>query len=477
MAWLKFHRVVFLLSLTLAAMLAGGCRSYVDQPLSANTTAQQLLNRSLSNPDLRDFLQTNLGGKFTEWPLKTWDFETLSWVALYYNPSLQIARAQWAVARGSIITSEERPNPSIDFTPGYDFNAVSELSPWFPGLSFDLPLETAGKRGKRMEQANWLAEAARQNVFTAAWQVRADLRRALIEWAAAGRRVLALHQEVDAETRVLNLLQQQLNAGAIAADELSATRVASIKAQSDAGMAERDQGDARARLAEILGVPVSALDGQEFSAADIITPRVMTPGEIATARAVSLESRADILTALANYQASQAALQLEIAKQYPDVHLGSGYLYDLGENKWNLNFGVELPLLNQNQGPIAEAEANRQLAAAQVVATQAHIIAQIDAASAACASANALKDDLDKTLGELQKHLGLIRAQIDAGEAEQLDFQTAQIDLSAADLALIDAQAQAAIAAGQLEDAFQVPFANLAAVQKELPSSTPPPTP
>jgi outer membrane protein TolC len=35
-----------------------------------------------------------------------------------------------------------------------------------------------------------------------------------------------------------------------------------------------------------------------------------------------------VLAALADYAASEAALRLEIAKQYPDIHLNPGYQLD-----------------------------------------------------------------------------------------------------------------------------------------------------
>ena len=38
----------------------------------------------------------------------------------------------------------------------------------------------------------------------------------------------------------------------------------------------------------------------------------------------------------------EAALRLEIAKQYPDVHLNPGYQFDTGENKWALGVGLTL---------------------------------------------------------------------------------------------------------------------------------------
>lgn len=456
------------LSVVVLALLAGGCQQYVAQPLTADKTAGQLLGRTLADPGLHKFLQANTGHDFAEWPPKSWDFETLNWVALYYNPALQVARAQWAGAQGGIVTGAQRPNPSVNFSPGYDFNpAAGTISPWFLGGNFDLPIETAGKRDQRISRAQWLSEAARQNVFSAAWQVRADLRQALIEWFSATQRERLSQRQVMAQQRITDLLGQRYTAGAIAADEVSLARLALIKAQSDVSAAERALGLARAHLSATLGVTVDALDGQDFTADAVMASRSLTHDELVAARMVALQTRPDVQSVLASYEASQAALQLEIAKQYPDLHIGSGYLYDLGENKWNLSLGIELPIFNHNQGPIAEAEAARKEAAAQVLATQARIIAQIDSAAAAHAAALGALQDLPKVTAELQQHLDRVHAQISAGAGDQLDYQTALLDLGASQLALLDAQTQAAAAAGQLEDALQVPFANLPAVQTD----------
>ena len=51
--------------------------------------------------------------------------------------------------------------------------------------------------------------------------------------------------------------------------------------------------------------------------------------------------RADIRAAIADYEASQSALQLELAKQYPDVHLNPGFQWDQGESKWQLGLTVD----------------------------------------------------------------------------------------------------------------------------------------
>jgi hypothetical protein len=56
-----------------------------------------------------------------------------------------------------------------------------------------------------------------------------------------------------------------------------------------------------------------------------------------------------------------------------------------------------------------------------------------------------------------------MQARLTAGEADQLESQNAKIELNLGSLALLDAEAGAITAAGQLEDALQVPLGNLPA--------------
>ena len=99
-------------------------------------------------------------------------------------------------------------------------------------------------------------------------------------------------------------------------------------------------------------------------------------------RAAAVENRLDVQRALAQYEAAQSRLQLEVARQYPDIDLGPGYAYEEGVHLISLRMGTVLPLRNRNEGPIAEAEAQRKAAGAQLLATQSAVIAQSDKALA-----------------------------------------------------------------------------------------------
>src|SRR5213078_1299227 len=95
----------------------------------------------------------------------------------------------------------------------------------------------------------------------------------------------------------------------------------------------------------------------------------------------------------------------EVAKQYPDIHLNPGYQLDAGENKWALGVGFTLPILNQNRGPIGEAEAKRKEAAAKFNVVQATVLADCDRAAAAVAAARAKVSTVNELLANQEKVL------------------------------------------------------------------------
>jgi len=463
------HRAA-LLALGLCGLAA--CVRYQARPISPEKTAAAFSARSLSDEGLRRFLTENLPNPPATWPPPAWNFEMLSWVAFYFQPSLEVARAQWNVTRSTVKTAAAHPNPTLTAIPGYDTSVSGGVSPWFPSIGLDFLLETAGKRDHRVAMANLAAEAARLDVLASAWQVRSELRRALVEMATAERRRGLLGEQAELQRQVVSLLERRREAGAVSATDVAAAQVALVKAEAAAADAERQAPLARQRVAQALGIPAAALENAPLADLLAASPPLLPAEELAAARRAALQSRADILGALARYGAAEAALQLEVARQYPDLHFGPGYQYDLGENKWSLALGLELPIFHQNQGLLAEAEAGRQQAAAQFIATQARAIAEIDGAMAAQAAAADQLDRLRRVATALEQQTARVEARLAAGGADRLDRQNARLELAVGRLALLEAEAAAAAAAGQLEGALQVPFHHLPAVVTAPDSTT-----
>ena len=416
---------------------------------------------------LQSFLATNHVPALSQWnhPEK-WDLDTLSLVSFFYHPSLDLARAQWGTAKAAVRTAGGRPNPTIGLLPGYDFNAANGLSPWIPEMTFDLPIETAGKRGHRIHRAEQLSTAARLNILSTAWQVRSVLRTSLLNFVAARLREQALEAQLQSEQSILQLMEQRLQAGAVAPTELFPARVAVLRTRSDLIDLSRQQAEARAGVANALGVPLKAIESVQLDF-PLELPANWSELSSTEIRRAALRGRADLLAGLAEYEASQAALQLEIAKQYPDVHLGSTYQWDQRDNKWMAGVTFELSVLNRNQGPISEAEARRAEAAARFTALQAKAIAEIDRATASRdAVLNQLKE-AEQLVEAHRRQLSTLEASLKEGAADRVEVETAALELRSSELVLLELKIKAQQAVGQLEDALQHPFRSLSTVENQ----------
>lgn len=169
-----------------------------------------------------------------------------------------------------------------------------------------------------------------------------------------------------------------------------------------------------------------------------------------------MQNRADIRAALAEYAVAQATLQLEIAKQYPDIHLGTGYEYDQGDNKWKLlSLNLELPVFNRNQAPIAEARAKREEAAARFQELQTSVLFRIQEAVYAYQNLFARQNvwTLYKSLKEQEE---IIEAQMKAGAADSFDSALLRLEHLATKHLINAEMRQGWLAFSRLENALQV---------------------
>lgn len=422
-------------------------------------SAAQLESRTLDAPGFKEFLRANHHPE----PV-TWDFETLTLAALYWHPSLDVARAEWASAHAGETVAAARPNPTISAGPEYNFNAASGVTPWIGNLNLDWPIETAGKRGKRLVRARILTTAARLRLATSAWQVRSGLRGALLDFAAAQRREQLFEAQRKVEEQIVERMNSKVRAGAATRLEATPARVTLARAQVEAGAARAVAAEARVRVAEAIGIPVAALAAQPLAFSLELPASV--DFESAAVRRAALLGRADVLAALADYDAAEATLRLEIAKQYPDVHVGTGYQYDQGENKWNIGISSEVPLLNRNEGPIAEARAKRTEFAARFTAVQAAVIAEIDRALAAWGAAQEQIKGLAPVAAALRQQAEDLASQAQAGAAEPLEVLAAEAELASNRLAEFEVRFRAVQALGRLEDALQRPFDGLKTIER-----------
>jgi outer membrane protein TolC len=307
-----------------------------------------------------------------------------------------------------------------------------------------------------VDQAHQLSESARWSVVTTAWEVRRKLTGALLDYTVARNREVLLQRQIDLQEQIVRLQEGELSAGAVAGSDVTVARIQLAKTRLDLEATRAQLAETRARSADALGVPLRALDGAELIFGMDATDAPALSSEEARRRA--LQGRSDVMGALAEYEAAQAALQLEIAKQYPDIHLGPGYQWDQGQNDWLIGVTLELPVFNRNQGPIGEAAARRTQAAASFVALQAKIIHEIDAATSGLKAADESSQVGESLLDAQRQNLEAVERQLKAGGVGALEVASARIDAVNAETLAFEASVRRQQAVRALEDAVQRPL-------------------
>jgi outer membrane protein TolC len=342
----------------------------------------------------------------------------------------------------------------LSFAPGYNASSVG-ISPWIITPSIEIPIETAGKRGKRIAEARAFAEAAKLRIAAAGWLARTKVRAAMLDLYAAQETATLLAAELALHEEVVTKLNAQVQAGASSAFELLQERLGLNRSKLALHDAQKLAATSRAQLAAAVGVAPGALDGVPLDFSDFASlPSVPASG----LRRRALTHRADLLAALADYAAADAGLRLQVAKQYPDVHLNPGYELDQTENKVSLGMTLELPILNRNRGPIAQAVAHRKTVGTRFEAKQQAVFGEIETALAAYRAARAKAATATTLSSEASQASETTRRMVEAGELVPIELTRRRIEASAANLSRLDARIEAQQAAGALEAAMQIPL-------------------
>jgi cobalt-zinc-cadmium efflux system outer membrane protein len=433
--------------------LLAGCavQRYRPAPIVASATASAFASRNLADPGLRSFEEQNLGHPLSSWPPKTWDLQTLSLAALYFSPALESARARVAATEASLVTAGARPNPSLSIAPGIP-------SPYLLTLDFSFPIETAGKRVHRIQVAHSLDQAARFDLAASAWTIHGGVRIALLNYLLASRTLESFRSEEKVREDQVDILEQIFSAGEIPRQSVDLARIELSKTHVAILAAEGQVSETKAALSAAVGLPVAALQSADFSWPKLDAPPSAESLSAEQVQRDAVLNRLDVRRSLAQYAAAEAALQLEIAKQYPDINIGPGYTYEETHSFFTVGFSTTVPLFNRNQGPIAEAEAHRKEAAAAFLERQAQVIAKSERALAVYTAA--LKELAEaESLGRLQEtQLQITQQAIRAGADNQVSLDNVEVQSWVLARAQLDALGRAQRALGELEDAVQRPF-------------------
>jgi outer membrane protein TolC len=446
------------LQLILAAALGGlvGCASVPPAALVPPPVVDEV-PRSWSAPQVIANRRL-LGDAHTSDALLVPD-EVLA-AALAFNPRMKLARAQRDTGAAGVLAARERANPTLTLSPEHLISAAAGVSPWVIAVSLVWPLRTAGKRDLAIEQALAADDAALLNAAAEVWALRTDARSVVcaaeFTWA---RRALA-NDEAGLRVDLVTRMEKQADAGIVSRYEVARARFDRDAAELRLHQSDADVIAARHDIAALAGVPLSQVELREPGDGCIKGEplREIVPVEQLQARAIG--SRLDLRAKLAEFRSTDAAWRTEIAKRYPDLALGPGYMYDQGDRKITFSLSFELPIHSHNAGGIAKARADRDRVIAEAEVLQATIAAEVARSADQLAQARAQLASAQQLLQAAQALLDRDVERERAGELDRPAVLLSRIATLSARVDELTAARAVADAAAALEAATQTPLSS-----------------
>lgn len=430
-------------------LACAGCARYEPRPLDPAAHPAAVLRRDLADAALVAEVTRHAGAP----EANRWTDRQLAVAALRLRADLRRYRAEWRAAAAGVRSASAGPGIGAQAEVERRVGGRDEGSPWVVAVGGLFTLELGGKRGARLQLARAGVTLAEGRLLAAARETAVRTRRAAAALADALGEADDARAEVRALEEVHALERARFEEGALGASELARTSTEIQNARLGLAVADHRTLAARATLAAALAVPVSALDS--------LHPALGEPGgcgalDAATADSIvgsALEKRGEIARALAEYAVSESRLRLEVARQYPDLELGPGFVWDQGVNRWALALALPALIGSRNRGPIAQAEAAREVTGLRVAEVQDSVLADVEAAVQRCRGAALEVAAADSVLTAATRLTERERQAYDRGETSRLEPARAGLQLLRARTARRVAERRLAQASIEIEHA------------------------
>lgn len=356
-------------------------------------------------------------------------------IALFFQRNLGLIAAQYNVdqARAEEIIASAIPNPVFSLSINELSNKISGSadSGVLPGVYPQIQqlIETAGKRGLRMEGAELGAEASEYDLQDITRVLVNAVRHAFYGLLLAQKNLDVAEDTVERYRQIIGANDIRLKAGDISETDFTRIEVEGLKAQGDLDRAQAALKQARADLLLLLGWPENSLEitaAEAWPEANLAES--VTHEDILTQKA--LEHRPDLRAA--RTRIGQAEKNLELARRLaiPDVTVEAGYARDPGNyftNTGIVGFSLPLPIFYRQEGEIAKAGVAWNAAELKLRQSEQAVRAEVLKSLSAWKSADAIARRFEKSVvGRIDK----LRA------AQEFAYQRGAADL----LELIDAE-------------------------------------
>jgi cobalt-zinc-cadmium efflux system outer membrane protein len=390
-------------------------------------------------------------------------------LAFEHNREILAARQRVEEARGLLRQAGVRPAPSVEVNAGSGRPLGTKGEEEYTVAYFQ-PLETSGKRSKRLVLAEKGLDLAEAELAERRRQILYDIKARYIDVAANQKKAAAIADIVDLNRESYRLMDARVQRDDAAPLERQLLLVELNRTQAQQAIAVGQAESSRLALRQAAGLPFE----QEAATVPVAFPAGVLPPAFDEIRRQALQNRPDLRLARALESQSGAELALTEAQARPDLTAsaqytrrysqfedplrttGSGSPLLLQDRDHVLTLGLSIPLQSRkrNQGNIEAAVARQRAAGLKRQHLEVTIPLEAEAAWRRClAAGNAVGIWNGGVLEESRRNLSVIRQAYQLGQLRLLDVLNEQRRLLETELSFIEAQAEFARSLVELERA------------------------
>ena len=455
-------KTVVLCVLLAALVTACAKEKYQAKPINAQAISAKIYAKDPLSADFKAYL-IKQGYKVEDIPFKSWGIDELTASALYHHSKLDVTKAQLALANAQLETASQKQNPTLGGSIARSNQANGDIRPWAYGLNVEIPIETAGKREIRIEEAQHLQAVASIDVADTAWQLRSQIAKDLLRYHENVARQQLLQQEISKHIDIISMLRKRVEVGTLSNTDMLTSKLL-LQTKKDALSAETSKNqELIAILAADSGLSLDKFNQLPIKPLALETSlnkqtELLNANALANLQEKALLNRLDIRRSLEKYAAAEAKIKLEVAKQTPDIAITPGFIFDFGDKIWSLGFSSLLNLLNKNTRLIAEATQLREIDGAQFEALQANIIGDLSVANARWLAAQDNLKQAKQQQAAQQAYMQKLNKQFAAGALDRLELAQAALQNQLADAQVVTMQFEVLYAANDMQDLLQTPL-------------------
>ena len=424
----QMRRGCLLAALFTIAMLAG-CARYRPMPLTREGVAEKLAPPDMNAVALR---AQNLSHPILE-PIP-FDFsnglspDEAAILAVLVNPSLRMERDRRGTVCAQLLQARLLPNPQFSYTPEFPTAGLEPktVNAFGFGLSWDV--SELISHAAKVEAASLQPKKVVLDIAWKEWQIAESAKTAVYRKLSLVRET-ALAREMDQRLQEnLRVIREAIKKGLTTELVLAAAETASNQAHANLLDLQRQTDEQSVELNLVLGLPAETDAAIEENTT---LPDHLEPPAAEDLLADLEQRRLDLVALRYGYQSQEATIRAAILDQFPRLNLGFTHSRDnTGVIAPGFGVSVDIPILDHNQGHIAEERATRQTLfdeyVNRVFETRSNVVKYLTEIRWLNAQIKTAQD----AVPDLQRLVDTYRAAVDAGQADVLSYYTAWNDLT-----------------------------------------------